>query len=156
MLDVSKMIKGTLEPQERQLLRRRSCSDGSAISRPQDLVIAAPNSSNFDLIREAPDYLLHFKKEGMDELFAKEKAMLEGTKRSSWRSMACFIYMIYTISKKEGHQTVTEFLLAHPEFKIGPKEAQLFPYEELDTALYYCRDEERNAAREGRAPLGEL
>ena len=53
----------------------------SAISRPQDLVICAPNSSNFDLIREYPDYLLHFKKEGMDELFEKEKTLLEGTSK---------------------------------------------------------------------------
>ena len=57
--------------------------------------------------------------------------------------------MIYTISKKEGHATVTEFLMNHPEFKIV-KEEQLFPYDELDTALYYCvLKKETPLAKEG-------
>ncbi|MCI2111502.1 MAG: hypothetical protein LKK13_04070 [Bacilli bacterium] len=108
----------------------------ASISRPQDLVIAAPDSSNFDLIRESPDYLLHFKKEGMDELFAEEKAMLEGLSKYVDEG-GTYIYMIYTVSKKEGHATVQDFLLRHPEFKLV-KEEQFFPFDELDTALYYA------------------
>ena len=73
----------------------------AAISRPQDLVIAAPNSSNFDLIRDYPDYLLHFKKEEMDALFAQEKAVLEGCSKFV-AEKGTLIYCVYTISKKEG------------------------------------------------------
>lgn len=120
----------------------------AAISRPQDLVIASPNSSNFDLIREEPDYLLHFKKEGMDELFAKEKATLEGLSKHVDEG-GTLLYMIYTISKKEGHATVAEFLMRHAEFKLI-KEEQLFPFDELDTALYYCAmKKETPLAKEG-------
>jgi len=126
----------------------------SAISRPQDLVICAPNSSNFDLIREYPDYLLHFKKEGMDELFEKEKTLLEGTSKFV-AEHGTFIYMIYTISKKEGHQTIEDFLLKHPEFKMV-REAQLFPYEELDTALYYAVMKKETPLAKVEPPLGEL
>lgn len=108
----------------------------AAISTPQDLVVCAPDSSNFDLIREYPDYLLHFKKDGMDQLFAKEKAMLEGVSKYV-REGGTLLYMIYTISKKEGHQTVEDFTLRHTEFKLV-REAQLFPFEDLDTALYYA------------------
>lgn len=108
----------------------------AAISRPQDLVICAPASTNFDLIREQPDYLLHFKKDGMDELFKKEKEALEGVSKYVAEG-GHLIYMVYTISKKEGHQTITEFIANHPEFKFI-KEEQMFPQDEFDTALYYA------------------
>jgi 16S rRNA C967 or C1407 C5-methylase (RsmB/RsmF family) len=108
----------------------------AAISRPQDLVIASPNSSNFDLIREYPDYLLHFKKEGMDELFLQEKKTLEGCSKFV-REKGLLVYLIYTISKKEGHNMVCDFLTNHPEFALL-KEEQLFPFDELDTSCYYA------------------
>jgi hypothetical protein len=121
------MIKG-MEPQERQLLRRRSCSDGSAISRPAGPRDRRPNSSNFDLIREAPDYLLHFKKEGMDELFAKEKAMLEGL--SEVRGGAWHLHLHDLHDQQEGRPSDRRRnSFAHPEFKLV-REAQLFPYED--------------------------
>jgi 16S rRNA C967 or C1407 C5-methylase (RsmB/RsmF family) len=126
----------------------------AAISRPQDLVICAPNSSNFDLIREYPDYLLHFKKEGMDALFEKEKTMLEGTSKFV-AEHGTFIYMIYTISKKEGHQTISDFLVLHPEFKMV-REAQLFPYEDLDTALYYAVMKKETPLAKVEPPLTDL
>ena len=107
-----------------------------SISRPQDLVIAAPDSSNFDLIREQPDYLLHFNKEGMDELFAKEKETLNECAKFVAED-GLLIYVIYTISKKEGHQTILDFLVNHPEFKFV-KEEQRFPFEEGETSVYYA------------------
>ena len=151
-LDVSRMIKG-MGLKNVNFFGADPAQMDSAISRPQDLVIAAPNSSNFDLIREYPDYLLHFKKEGMDELFEKEKALLEGTSKFV-AEHGTFIYMIYTISKKEGHQTVNEFLLNHPEFKLV-REAQLFPYEDLDTALYYAVMKKETPLAKVEPPLGE-
>ncbi|MCQ2772286.1 MAG: hypothetical protein MJ238_03310 [Bacilli bacterium] len=108
----------------------------AAISRPQDLVICAPSSTNFDLIREQPDYLLHFKKDGMDELFSKEKEMLEGVSKVVAEN-GLLIYVVYTISKKEGHNTISDFIANHKEFKFV-KEEQIFPQDELDTAMYYC------------------
>lgn len=126
----------------------------ASISRPQDLVICCPNSSNFDLIREEPDYLMHFKKEGMDELFKKEKDMLEGLSKFVEEG-GTLIYLIYTISKKEGHATTTEFLMNHREFQLV-KEEQLFPYEELDTAMYYCVMKKATPLAKEGAPMGEV
>ncbi len=125
-----------------------------SISRPQDLVIAAPDSSNFDLIREQPDYLLHFKKSGMDELFAKEKeTLLECSKFVA--EGGTLIYMIYTISKKEGHQTILDFLANHPEFQLVT-EKQSFPYEANETSLYYAvMHKDSNVAKEG-TPIGKI
>ncbi len=108
----------------------------SAISHPQDLVIASPNSSNFDLVREEPDFLLHFKKDEMDALFKQEKDVLENASKFVAEG-GTLIYMIYTISKKEGHQTIASFLASHPDFQ-ALTERQAFPFEEMDTAMYYA------------------
>jgi 16S rRNA C967 or C1407 C5-methylase (RsmB/RsmF family) len=126
----------------------------ASVSRPQDLVVCAPESSNFDLINEYPDYLLHFKKEGMDELFAKEKAMLEGVSKYVAEGGA-LLYMIFTISKKEGHQTIEDFVGNHAEFKLV-REAQLFPYEELDTALYYAVLKKETPLVKAEPPLSDV
>ena len=106
----------------------------AAISRQQDLVIVAPESTNFDLTPTAPDYLLNFPREKMDELFAKEKAALEGASKFV-EVDGKLIYIIYTISMKEGSQTITSFLQAHPEFSLV-EEKQHFPYEPHATAAY--------------------
>lgn len=134
-LDVTKMIKA-MNLKNVNFFAANPLSMEASISRPIDLVIAAPNSSNFDLIREYPDYLLHFKKESMDALFQQEKDTLEGTSKYV-AEKGKLIYMVYTISKKEGHNTINEFLLNHKEFHLV-EEKQAFPFEELDTALYYC------------------
>ncbi len=134
-LDVTKMIK-SLNLKNVNFFAADPLSMEAAISRPIDLVIAAPDSSNFDRIRECPDYLLHFKKESMDALFQQEKDTLEGTSKYV-AEKGKLIYMVYTISKKEGHSTIIDFLLNHNEFHIV-EEKQYFPYDEFDTALYYC------------------
>jgi 16S rRNA C967 or C1407 C5-methylase (RsmB/RsmF family) len=152
-VDVTRMIK-TANYKNINFFGADPLAMDAAISRPQDLVICAPNSSNFDLIREYPDYLLHFKKEGMDALFEKEKTMLEGTSKFV-AEHGTFIYMIYTISKKEGHQTISDFLVLHPEFKMV-REAQLFPYEDLDTALYYAVMKKETPLAKVEPPLTDL
>lgn len=134
-LDIMKMIKASGQKNV-NFFGAAPDSMESAISRPQDLVIAAPDSTNFDYINQWPDYLLHFKKEGMDALFAQEKAVLEGASHFV-AEKGTLIYMVNTISKKEGHATVQEFLANHPEFTLV-KEEQHYPYEEMATALFYA------------------
>lgn len=149
-VDVSKMIKeGGFK--NINFFAANSDSMESAISKPQDLVIVCPASSNFDLIREYPDYLLHFKKENMDALFLEEKASLENTAKFV-AEKGTLIYMIYTISKKEGHQTITDFLLAHNEFHFV-KEEQLFPFDEFDTSLYYAVLKKETIVAKAETPL---
>lgn len=126
----------------------------ASISRPQDLVIAAPNSSNFDLIRDYPDYLLHFKKEGMDELFAQEKTTLEGCSKFV-AEKGTLIYVIYTISKKEGHSTIADFLLNHKEFQLV-EERQRFPFEDYDTSMYYAVLKKNTPLEKDSVPLTSL
>ena len=106
----------------------------ASISKPQQLVIAAPNSTNFDLIPTAPDYLLHFDTEKMDGIIAQEKGVLEGAAKYVDEG-GTLLYIVYTISRKEGRHMVTDFLKAHPEFRLVADQ-QHFPFEGLETAAY--------------------
>lgn len=108
----------------------------AAVSRPVDLAICAPLSSSFDQIRESPDFLLHFKNEEMEKVLAEEKATLEAVSKFVVTG-GKLVYMVYTISMLEGHRTVNNFIMAHPEFHLE-SERQIFPFEDLDTALYYA------------------
>jgi len=108
----------------------------SAVSRPVELAIAAPESSHFDMVREEPDYLLHFDREGMDAILAQEKAVLEGVSNYV-AAGGTLLYMVHTISKKEGHRTIDAFLSSHPEYTLL-KEEQRFPFDALDTAVYFA------------------
>ena len=63
--------------------------------------------------------------------------------------------MIYTISKKEGHQTIFDFMANHPEFQFV-EERQYFPYEEGETALYYAVLHKDSNVAKTSAPLSEI
>ena len=126
----------------------------AAISRPQDLVVCAPDSTNFDLIREYPDYLLHFKKDSMDLLFAGEEAALEGCSKFV-ADDGTLLYLIFTVSKKEGHRTVDDFLAKHNNFKLV-REVQHFPFEAFDTALYVAVLHKEDPLAKAGAPLMDL
>ena len=124
------------------------------ITGPQKLVIAAPDSTNFDLIPTSPDYLLHFDNEGMDALIEQEKNVLEGASKYV-DDGGTLLYIVYTISRKEGHITVANFLKAHPEFKLV-SERQYFPYEELETAAYVAELVKGQPVETVPTPLADL
>ena len=108
----------------------------AAISRPQDLVIVNPQSSNFDLIRAYPDYLLHFKRESIDEIVASQKETLENCSFYVGEE-GILVYTVSTINRKEGRSLVMDFLDKHRDFVLI-EEKQRFPFDPLDTALYYA------------------
>lgn len=126
----------------------------ASISCMQKLVIAAPNSTNFDLIPTSPDYLLHFDTHAMDGIIAQEKAVLEGCAKYVDEG-GTLIYVVYTISKKEGHQNIAEFLKSHPEFTLV-SERQHFPYEELETAAYVAELRKGEQELTIPSPLADL
>lgn len=126
----------------------------ASISKPQDLVIVNPLSSNLDLIREQPDYLLHFKKEEMDRIFDDEKKALEACSKYVEEG-GKLIYMIYTISQKEGISTINAFLANHPEFKMV-EQRQAFPFEEEETSMYYAVMEKDTDLAKAEPPVGTI
>ena len=127
----------------------------SGISRPQDLVYVAPKSTNFDKIREEPDYLLHFhKQEGEGALYQEEKETLENCSKFVAEN-GILVYLVRTISRKEGHNTINAFLANHQEFRLL-EEKQTFPFESHDTALYYAAMVKQTALVKDTIPLSPL
>lgn len=108
----------------------------SALSRPQDLVFVCPESTNFDAVPSSPDFFLHFKREKMDAIFAKEKEALEEASKFVAEG-GTLVYLIYTVSKKEGHGLIENFLTGNPDFKLVT-DKQHFAFEEMETSFYYA------------------
>ncbi len=106
----------------------------ASVSSMQQLVIVSPSSTNFDLIPSSPDYLLHFDTQAMDSIIEEEQKALEGAGKYVEQG-GTLLYIVYTISKKEGHMNVASFLKKHPEFSLV-SERQYFPHEELETAAF--------------------
>ncbi len=106
----------------------------AAISQKQSVVFCSPNSTGFDRVRTSPDFLLQYNKDGMDEIIEGEKNALYGCAKFVDVG-GLLVYMVYTISKKEGHNMVVSFLHEHSEFKLE-SEKQSFPFEINDTAMY--------------------
>lgn len=127
----------------------------AGIARPLDLVIASPKSTDFDRIREEPDYLLHFhKQEGEGQLYIQEKEVLENASRYVAEN-GTLVYMVRTISRKEGHNLINAFLANHPEFHLL-EEKQMFPFEPAETALYYAAMVKRAELATEGVPLAPL
>lgn len=106
----------------------------ASVSSMQQLVIVSPASTNFDLIPTSPDYLLHFDTQSMDAIIEEEQKALEGAAKYVEEG-GTLLYIVYTISKKEGHMNIASFLKKHPEFSLV-SEKQHFPNDELETAAF--------------------
>ncbi len=132
-----------------------SDSMSSGISRSQDLVIVCPLSTDFDKIREEPDYLLHFhKQEGEGKLYSDEKEMLENCSKFVAEN-GTLVYAIRTISKKEGHNLINAFLANHQEFHLI-EEKQMLPFESNETSLYYAAMMKQTLNVKESVPLSPL
>jgi 16S rRNA C967 or C1407 C5-methylase (RsmB/RsmF family) len=132
-MDVSKMIKD-LGLHNVNFYSAEPLSMEAAISKKQDVVFCVPESTNFDRVRSTPDFLLNFDKGKMDGILENETNALYGCAKFV-EVNGVLVYMVYTISKKEGPSKVYSFLRDHSDFKLE-SEKQHFPYEESDTALY--------------------
>ena len=126
----------------------------ASVSRPQDLVFAVPDSTNFDLIPETPDYLLHFDTDRMDDIIAQERNVLEGCAKHVDIN-GKLIYIVFTLSKKEGKGTVSNFLKNHPEFRLL-KQNDYFPFAKFETAAYVAVLQKVEEPEVAPSPLVDL
>lgn len=106
----------------------------TCISRPVHTFIVSPKSSNFDLLRSAPDYFLHFKPESLDLLIKNQYIALHESSNFIEEG-GQLIYIIPTISPKEGQLNVQKFLEEHQDFTLE-SERQYFPFDPYDSSLY--------------------
>lgn len=106
------------------------------ISYKQDFVLVYPRSSSFNRIRLYPDYVLHFKKEELDEIIKTQKESLKNLS-DFVEDNGVLIYFVDTLNKKETKQIVDEFLKENPDFTLV-EEKQCFPFENSDVISYYA------------------
>lgn len=108
----------------------------TGISHPMDTIFVNAPSSSFDKIRLYPDYLLHFSKDELDQLIAKQKQILKDM--SSFVSNdGKIVYMVDTLDKKETINIINSFLKENPEFELID-ERQIYPFEKENITLYYA------------------
>lgn len=108
----------------------------TSLSNPVNLFFVLPRNSMLDLLRSTPDYFIKFKQNMLDDIIKEQKETLENAS-SRLEIDGNIVYMIPTLSMKEGHLLIKDFLIKHPEFVLE-EERQFFPYESLDSCLYYA------------------
>lgn len=95
-----------------------------------------PKNSMFDLLRSTPDYFIRIKQSSLDELIAGQLVSLTECAKFI-ENGGNLIYMVPTVNKKEGEGVVKSFLLHNHNFTLL-EEKQFFPFEEMDSCLYYA------------------
>ena len=95
-----------------------------------------PESSNFFLLRNTPDYFIHFEQSSLDELIANENVSLNES-ATFVEDGGYLTYITFTASLKETYGIIKTFLINHPEFTMVD-DSQIFPFSEYDTTLFYA------------------
>ena len=108
----------------------------TCISKKVHTFFVLPRSSNFDLLRTTPDYFARFKRESLDKLIAEQYYTLNECK-DLVEEGGNIVYIIPTISQKEGHGNIYKFLKENKNFKLV-EERQLFPFDPYDSSMYYA------------------
>jgi len=108
----------------------------TCVSNPVDLVICLPNSSSLDLLRNTPDYFLRCKQDKLDSILEEQTIALKEC-ANLLNENGTLVYMVPTLNKKESMHMIGMFLANNQEFKLE-EERQLFPFENLDSCLYYA------------------
>lgn len=95
-----------------------------------------PDSSKFFLLRNAPDYFIHFEQSSLDGLIKDQGIAIEESSKFV-EDGGYLVYFVATISEKESHGIVETFLKNHPEFSLV-NEKRIFPFSEYDSSGYYA------------------
>ena len=108
----------------------------TCVSKKVNSFFVLPKCSNFELLRSAPDYFLRFKPETLDSLILEQYQTL--VECSSFvEDNGQLIYIIPTLSTKEGHANIVRFLKENKGFALE-EERQLFPFDPYDSSIYYA------------------
>ena len=108
----------------------------SILSNKVHTFILFPESSNFNLLRATPDYFLRFKQEQLDGLIANQMHILNEAS-DFVEDGGQIVYAVPTISFKESHGVVSNFLNNHRDFSLI-NEKQYMPFDNKDSVFYYA------------------
>lgn len=108
----------------------------TCVSKPVDTLFLLPENSSFDLLRTTPDYSLHFKQSSFDELIKNQMMALEECDQFI-NVDGELIYALGTISFKETHGLISQFLSKHKNYRLID-ERQFLPFDEFNSIFYYA------------------
>lgn len=108
----------------------------TVLSQPVHTLFVLPDNSHFSLLRERPDFFLRIKQENLDSFIAHEYECLEESSKFVEENGE-LVYIVETISNKEGHGIIDRFLKEHKEFEVVD-EKQFFPCNSLESAFYFA------------------
>lgn len=109
----------------------------SCLSENVDFFFVIPRNSNFELLKDTPDYFIHFKQDSLDKLINDQRVALEEAANRT-NDGGTIIYMVPTLNKRETLSVVKDFLLHHPTYSLLSEKLYL-PNEEYNTSLYVAK-----------------
>ena len=115
------------------------CQASSAITAISQLVhtfFVLPNSSNFALLRNRPEFFLRIKQEELDGFINHEMECLDECSKLVEEG-GQLVYMVQTLSNKEGHGIIDRFIRNHPNYQLID-EKQFFPCNSLESSFYFA------------------
>lgn len=118
------------------LYNTESKNISTCVSSKVDLFLCLPTSTAFDLLRSTPDYFLRVKQEKLDAILNEQKIALEESSLQVSEG-GLLVYLVPTLNKKESTIMIGQFLAEHNDFELI-EEKQHFPFEDLDSCLYYA------------------
>lgn len=108
----------------------------TCISKKVHTMFVIPESSNFFLLRNTPDYFIRFDQNSLDKILLGEEIALNEA-APFVEDGGYLVYIIPTISEKESHGIIENFLAKHSDFTLV-NERQIMPYHEFDTTMFYA------------------
>ena len=135
LFEAKRLVKD-LDMQKVSVYECQASSALTAISQPVHTFFVLPNNTNFALLRSKPEYFLRIKQEELDFLIVHEMECLDECSKLVEEG-GQLVYMVPTLSNKEGHGIVDKFLKSHANYKLVD-EKQFFPCNSLESAFYFA------------------
>lgn len=118
------------------LLEADSKTICTCLSKPVDLFIDMPKSSNLAFLKNYPDHFLRCKPELLGEIIDNEKTSLKEA-APFIKVGGRLVYAIKTMNKSESHNLIKWFLENHTNFELE-HEKQMLPFGKYDHAFYFA------------------
>ena len=113
-----------------------SSSGITCFSKKVHTFFVLPDSSKFFLLRNTPDYFIHFDQNSLDGLIQEQLQALEDSAEFV-EDGGYLVYYVATNSEKENHGIIEKFLENHKEFSLQ-NEKRIFSFSEYDSTCYYA------------------
>ena len=108
----------------------------TCVSKPVHYMFVCPSNSNFNELRDKPDYFLRCKQEQLDTFIQEEKkALLAATELVE--DGGNIIYFVPTVCRNETRSIINAFLNEHKGYTLV-EEKQLFPFDKYQSMLYFA------------------